>query len=64
MQSSKLSVVYCEGKVGSQIEENKRTYESFGCFSSQVPADRADASDFHVGRTADHLNVVVKSHVI
>ena len=40
--------------MGSQTEENKGTYESFGCFSSQVLADRADASDFHVGITADH----------
>ena len=38
-----------------QLGENKGTDDDFGCFNSQVLADRADASGFHVNRTAETL---------
>ena len=37
---------------------------SFGCFNSQVLADRGDLSDFHISRTTDIWNVLFERHVI
>ena len=65
--------------MGSRVEENyctltwseqrhrrvnNDTDESFARFNTQVLANRANMIDFHVSRTADSSNVLVKSHVI
>ena len=69
MNFPELSVVYWEDKGGCLIEENYNSptwseqKHSFGCFNSQVLVDRADVSDFHVSRTSDSWNVLVKRNV-
>ena len=60
--------------MGSRIEENyctltwseqrHRRVNNDTDFNTQVPANGADMTDFHVSRTADSSNVLVKSHVI
>ena len=44
------------------LGENKGADESFGCFNSQVMADRADSSDFQVSRTTAFVERHIRNH--